>query len=115
MTFIDDFSNYVWVHMLKKKSEVIEKFAEFVAMAENFSGKRVKKFRNDNGGEYINNALSEFCKERGILTEPYISAKWESRANEPHHHGQCTSVFVPCKSTIVPLGRSSFNHRLPKK
>ena len=72
VTFIDDFSNYVWVYMLKKKSEVLEKFIEFVAMAENSSGKRLKKLRNDNGGEYVSNALTDYCKEKGILTEPTI-------------------------------------------
>ena len=72
VTFIDDFSNYVWVYMLKKKSEVLEKFIEFVAMAENFSGKRLKKLRNDNRGEYVSNALSDYCKEKGIPTEPTI-------------------------------------------
>ena len=60
VTFIDDYSNYVWVNMLKKKSEALEKFIEFVAMAENSSGKTLKKLRMDNGGEYISNEFSKF-------------------------------------------------------
>ena len=52
LTFKDDYSNFTWVYMLKKKSEVLEKFLEFLALAENFTGKRLKRIRTDNGGEY---------------------------------------------------------------
>ena len=72
VSFIDDYSNYVWVHMLKRKSEVLEKFVEFVAMAENHSGRTLKKVRSDNAGEYFSNEIENFCKEKGILTEPTI-------------------------------------------
>ena len=72
VTFIDDFSNFVWVYMLKLKSEVLEKFVEFVAMVETFTGKKLKRLRSDNGGEYFGDAFNDFCKERGIMREPTI-------------------------------------------
>lgn len=62
------------VYSMKRKSEVYEKFKEFVAMAEALHGKRVAKLRADNGGEYVPNELKAYCKERGIqlsFTVPY--------------------------------------------
>ena len=53
LTFKDDYSNFTWVYMLKKKSEVLEKCLEFVALAENFTGKSLKRIRTDNGGEIL--------------------------------------------------------------
>ena len=41
-------------------------------MAENFSGRRLKKFRSDNGGEYIGENFKKYLKQRGILTEPTV-------------------------------------------
>ena len=53
ITFIDDFSKFVTVYMMKKKNEAFNKFDEYVKMAENLTGKRLKRIRSDHGGEYI--------------------------------------------------------------
>ena len=63
ITFIDDFSRYVTVYMMKQKSKVIDRFKEFVNLVENrtglkvkqvnFENQAVKRFRSENGGEYI--------------------------------------------------------------
>lgn len=39
-------------------------------MLENQSGKSVKRVRTDNGGEFINNQLSSYYRQRGIKPEP---------------------------------------------
>eukprot|EP00794_Sanderia_malayensis_P011553 gene11553-biopygen9222 len=51
VTFIEDFSRFTTVYMMKNKSEVLQKFKEFVALNENLTGRRIKKLRADNGGE----------------------------------------------------------------
>ncbi|CAH0473643.1 unnamed protein product [Peronospora belbahrii] len=66
VTFIDDKSHFCVVYLLRNKSEVAAKFAEFVAFAETQTGKRVKVLRSDNGGEYTSGAMAKFCKDRGI-------------------------------------------------
>ena len=48
VSFIDDYSGYTKVYMLKHKSEVFDRFLEYVAYAENFTGKKLKKIRSDN-------------------------------------------------------------------
>ncbi|KAG6614328.1 Retrovirus-related Pol polyprotein from transposon TNT 1-94 [Phytophthora cinnamomi] len=54
---------------MRNKSEVTAKFAEFVALAETQTGKRVKTLRSDNGGEYTSREMPKFCSDRGIDAE----------------------------------------------
>ncbi|KAG3230939.1 hypothetical protein PI124_g23964 [Phytophthora idaei] len=64
VTFIDDKSHFCVVYLLRNKSEVAAKFAEFVAFAEAQTGKVVKTLRSDNGGEYTSGEMAKFCKRR---------------------------------------------------
>ena len=66
LTFIDDFSRYTWVFLLKKKSEVCEIFSELKALIENSSGLKIKILRSDNGGEYVSNELLHIFSQSGI-------------------------------------------------
>ena len=50
VTFIDDFSRYVWVFFMKEKSETLSKFMEFRMKVENKVGRKIKCLRTDNGG-----------------------------------------------------------------
>lgn len=52
LTFIDDFRRYTWTYILKKKSDVLDSFIEFHALAERQSGAQLKCLRTDHGGEY---------------------------------------------------------------
>ena len=47
--FIDDFSKYTHVYLLKNKSDVFEKFQEFLKEVENQFGWKIKRFRSDRG------------------------------------------------------------------
>ena len=84
LSFIDDFSRYATVYFLKQKSEVLEKFKNFVQMVEKSMGERkiknlciwnnVKAMRSDSGGEYSSAEFTEFCATKGIshqFTNPY--------------------------------------------
>jgi transposase InsO family protein len=74
MTMIDDHSRFVVVKPLKLKSEAASKFKEFRLKAENLTESKIKKFRTDNGGEYVGAGFSEELKDNGIQhqrTNPY--------------------------------------------
>ena len=83
VTFTDDFSRYTTVYFMRKKSEVLTKFKEYVNQVENKTGSKIKKLniwntvkslRSDNGGEYSSAAFQSFCVEKGIsrqFTNPY--------------------------------------------
>lgn len=66
LTFIDDFSRKVFIYFLKYKSETFEKFKNFRTLVENQTGKKIKKFRSDNGGEYFGTDFNDYLTGVGI-------------------------------------------------
>ena len=72
VSFIEDYSRYTTVYMIKNKNEVLSKFKELVSLVENLTEHCVKILRSDNGGEYKSREFSEYCKSRGIKRETTI-------------------------------------------
>ena len=66
VSFIDDFSRNTWIYLLRKKSEVFDRFKEFKALVENQTEKKIKALRTDNGGEFYKKEFEEFYKKCGI-------------------------------------------------
>ena len=88
LTFIDDSTRKVWVYLLKHKEEVFSTFQKFLAMVENQTGKKLKAFRTDNGGEYVSTEFKDFCSRRGIrrqFSAPYTPAQ-NGIAERKHRH-----------------------------
>ena len=52
--------------MLKQTSEAFEAFKNFKIQADKKKYLKIVCLRTDNGGEFISNAFSSFCKEHGI-------------------------------------------------
>ena len=73
VTFIDHFSRFTTVYFMRSKSEVLNTFKEFEAMATNVTGKRIKTLRCDNGGEYTSRVFDEYLKSKGIQRQFSVS------------------------------------------
>ena len=69
VTFIDDKSRYVWIYILKNKSEVLKKILEWKSMVEKSNGEKIKTLRSDNGGEYTSKEFEDNLKKNGIRHE----------------------------------------------
>ena len=54
-----------WIYFVKNKLETFEKFREFKAMIEKQSGKQIKVFGLNGGGEYDSNDFASFCRKQG--------------------------------------------------
>ena len=52
ITFIDDFSRYDYVYLIKEKADALEMFKVFRTEVEKQLGKVIKIVRSDRGGEY---------------------------------------------------------------
>ena len=50
VSFINDFSRNTWIHLLRKKYEVFDRFKEFKALVENQTNQKINVLRRDNGG-----------------------------------------------------------------
>nr|GEY06682.1 hypothetical protein [Tanacetum cinerariifolium] len=74
VTFIDGFSHYGYVYLLKHKHEVFENFKVFQKEVENQLEKTIKSLRSDRGGEYMSQEFLDHLKDHGIIahrTPPY--------------------------------------------
>lgn len=74
ITFLDDYTHFTSVYLMKGKYEVAEIVKEFVIQNEVKWNLKVHKLRCDNGGEYVNSNLQNWCKEKGVIldyTVPY--------------------------------------------
>ena len=64
----------MWAYPIRTKDRVFSIFADWLAMVENQTGRKLKCLRTDNGGEFKSDEFVKFCRERGIrreYTAPY--------------------------------------------
>lgn len=74
LTFIDDFSRFTTIYLLKEKSETFQKFKEFYETTANKFGHKIKCLRSDRGGEYIDKNFVDYLNMKGVTiqrTAPY--------------------------------------------
>ncbi|WVZ49109.1 hypothetical protein U9M48_000490 [Paspalum notatum var. saurae] len=76
VSFIDDFSRYVWIYFLKCKSDVEPIFLQFQKHAENMLNTKIRAVQSDWGGEYQH--LHRYFQTSGI----------NHRISCPHTHQQ---------------------------
>nr|GEV27621.1 putative ribonuclease H-like domain-containing protein [Tanacetum cinerariifolium] len=62
----DDFSRFTWTFFLKTKDETSGILRKFITKIENLKDLKVKIIRCDNGGEFRNKELNDFCTQKGI-------------------------------------------------
>ncbi|KAJ9692948.1 hypothetical protein PVL29_011870 [Vitis rotundifolia] len=78
ISFIDDFSRYMYLYILHNKNEALDAFKVFKAEVEKQCGKQIKIVRLDRGGEYYGRYLEDgqspgpfakFLQEHGIVAQ----------------------------------------------
>ena len=80
MSFIDDFSKYTRIYLLKKRSDVFQVFLNFQALVERQFDSKILALQSDWGGEY--EKLNSFFQKLGI--SHHVSC--------PHAHQQNRSA-----------------------
>ncbi|WVZ62398.1 hypothetical protein U9M48_012154 [Paspalum notatum var. saurae] len=92
---VDDFSRYTWVYFLEDKTEVAHVFSKFAKRAQNEFNTSIVKIRSDNGREFDNTNIEEYCDEVGIKHE--FSATYTPQQN---------GVVERKNRTLITLARS---------
>ncbi|KAF5813845.1 putative RNA-directed DNA polymerase [Helianthus annuus] len=78
ITFIDDYSRYMYLYLIKEKSESLTTFKDYKAEVEKQLDRQIKVVRSDRGGEYYGRHTDvgqapgpfyEFCKGQGIVNQ----------------------------------------------
>ncbi|GJY94685.1 putative ribonuclease H-like domain-containing protein [Tanacetum coccineum] len=69
VSLTDDFSRFSWVFFLASKDETSGILKRFITKIENQLNHKVKVIRCDNGTEFKNREMNEFCRLKGIKRE----------------------------------------------
>nr|GEW89166.1 hypothetical protein [Tanacetum cinerariifolium] len=65
----DDFSRFTWTFFLKTKDETSGILRKFITKIKNLKDLKVKIIMCDNGGEFRNKEMNNFCSHKGIKRE----------------------------------------------
>ena len=66
VSFVDEFSGYISIYPIARKSDVADSFKHFVVWLERKAECKIKLLQSDGGGEYV--ALNKYLTENGIET-----------------------------------------------
>jgi hypothetical protein len=86
VSFIDDFSKFTWIYLLKHKYEVFQKFWEFQNLVERLFDKKILAIQTDSGGEY--QKLNTFFQQTDIshhVSYPYAHQQ-NGSAEQKYRH-----------------------------
>ena len=66
LVIVDDQSKYTWVLFLHYKDETPQMVIDHIKLIEMDSNLPVRAIRSDNGTEFKNATLNDFCADKGI-------------------------------------------------
>ena len=66
ISFIDDYSRYATVFLIRTKDEALDAFRKYKAWAENYTGFTIKNLHSDGGGEYMSGQFTTYLHIVGI-------------------------------------------------
>lgn len=95
LVIVEDFTRYTWTLFLGDKSETPDKFKIFAKRAQREFGLNIVKVQSDNGSEFKNYKVDEWCDEEGIKHE--FSATYTPQQN---------GVVERKNKTLITLARA---------
>jgi hypothetical protein len=69
ISFVDDKTRKGWISFLREKSDASAAVQNFITQVQRQTGRKLKRLRTDNGGEYIAQPLKTFLQSEGIVHE----------------------------------------------
>nr|GEX78399.1 hypothetical protein [Tanacetum cinerariifolium] len=103
----NDFSRFKWTFFLKSKDETSGILKKFIIEIENLKDLKVKINRCDNGGEFRNKEMNDFCSQKGIKKE-------FSNARTPQQNGVAkrrNRTLIEAARTMVLVNK--FHNKTP--
>jgi len=107
VSFIDDYSRYTWIYLLKKKSDVFQVFKNFQSLVERKFDKKILSMQTDWGGECegLNSFFQRIGIAQGILSS-CTSTKWVGKKKASTHSWCWLSSTCKCFNALEILGWS---------
>jgi hypothetical protein len=103
ITFIDDWLQYGWIWLLKKKSDAFEAFKAFKAHVELQFGAKITCLHNNKGSEYIGHLWDAFFAEHGIRHEHTVEGmSQQGGVAERRNHTLEEHIIAMLNSASLP-------------
>ena len=82
--FIDNCARYTWIYPIHAKSDTVTVFTSFIYARYTPDNAIIKRFRTDNGGEYVTAAMLTLLDKQGIVQDlsPAYSHESNGVAND---------------------------------
>lgn len=93
-TFIDDKTRYTKVVILKKRSEIITTFKNYMRQMKSETGQNIKVLRTDNAKEYLSREFTDLLESEGIRRQLTVE-----------HTPQQNGVAERANRTLVEMAR----------
>lgn len=100
LLLVDDATRYVWVVLLTAKSGAPDAIKRIQAAAELQSGRRLRVFRTDNGGEFTSLEFAAYCVDQGM--QRHFSAPYAPQQN---------GVIERRNQSVVSMARALLKQR----
>ena len=94
MTFVDDYTRYCWIYLLKSKDQTSLAISNFWQFTQTQFRKTIKRLHSDNGTEYVNQHVSLFLQKNGTI-----------HTTSPPHHPELNGVAERIDQTLTTIVR----------
>jgi len=105
-TFIDEYSRKSWIYLLESKRDVPKTTTQFLKYITNCFNDNIKFFKTDNGLEFKNRKIENYCAKNGIT-------KIYSPPYNPQNNGRTerfNQTLINCAKTM--LTRSKLDQKI---
>nr|GEU40597.1 retrovirus-related Pol polyprotein from transposon TNT 1-94 [Tanacetum cinerariifolium] len=102
----DDYSRFTWVFFLSTKDETSGILKSFITRIENLVDHKVKVIRWDNGTEFKNRDMYNFCEMKGIMRHYSVARTPQALVPKPHNKTPYELLYgrTPTLSFMRPFG-----------
>ena len=99
LIIIDVHTRYIYMRLLKHKSEATKKVIEIITQAQTQHKKKLKRMNSDGGGEFVNNEMDAFMRENGTI-----------QTTTTAHTPQYNAIVERANRTIIESVRAMMCH-----
>lgn len=96
---IDVKSRIIFIKIIAYKSDAVEHIIQCIRYAQTLTGKTLKRFHSDGGGEYNSNKLKTYLAQQGTIITT-------TTRSTPQHNG----IVERANRTILEMARSMLHH-----
>ena len=101
LTCYDDYSRRTQVFFLKKKSDALAAFADYIKLVENHCQTTIKTVRSDNGGEFTSARFAALLARNGIEPMPIPA---DAHAQNGRVERQHLTIFNTVRTLLIHSG-----------